>query len=245
MAQTREYPTTAATRPASSAYGVDGPASSEGQPRQRFYALRTLILPAVVVALIPVALLGALYWQDQFAFISTDNAIITGGLVQVGAPLASQVRQITVDVGQEVSRSQIVATVVGPSGQALSVRSPTEGVVAARHASPGDTLPAGRPILTLVDPNDLWVQAHIDETQIARVLPGQQVDVTVDSLGQTLRGRVLTVGAASGASLSAQGSTANPSIRVRQLVPVKIELDYRDLPLVHGGSAFVKIHIRA
>lgn len=242
--QTREYPTTT-VRTTSSTVGTDEAASSEDQPRQRLYALRMLILPSVIVALIPVALLGAMYWQDQIAFISTDNAIVTGGLVQVGTPLPGQVRQITVDVGQEVSRSQIIATVVGPSGQALSVRSPKEGVVAARHATPGDTLPAGRPILTLVDPTDLWVQAHIDETQIARVRPGQRVDVTVDSLGQTLGGRVVAVGAASGASLSAQGSTANSPMRVRQVIPVKIELDHENLSLVHGGSAFVKIHVRA
>lgn len=204
-----------------------------------------LILPSVIVALIPVALLGILYWQDQLTFISTDNAIVTGGLVQVGAPLPGQVRQITVDVGQEVSRNQIVATVVGPSGQALSVRSPIDGVVAARHATPGDTLPAGRPVLTLVDPTASWVQAHIDETQIARVRPGQRVDVTVDALGQTVGGRVVAVGAASGAALSAQGSPANPPIRVRQLIPVKIELDHENPSLMHGGSAYVKIHVRA
>lgn len=208
-----------------------------------------MVLPATALALLIVGFFGLLYWLDQTLYVFTDNAQVTGALVQIGSPGAGQVRTISVEVGDQVVRHQVLGTVAlssSPNAAQVQVRSPIEGVVVAIPASAGDVLAAGRPIMTLVDPANLWVQAQIDETRVGRVRPGQPVEVTVDSLGRVLAGRVAAIGTASAAALS-PSSQPNPSVyfvKVPQLVPVKIEVDYGGEPLVVGGSVAVKIRVQ-
>jgi multidrug resistance efflux pump len=125
------------------------------------------------------------------------------------------------------------------------VRSPIDGVVVARQGNPGDTVAVGQTVLTLIDPSRLWVEARIEESKIPRVQPGQSAEVTVDALGQSLPGRVSTVGRASSAtfSLLPQPNTSGIFTKVTQLVPVRIEVDYGQHPLILGTSVGVRIRV--
>ena len=102
---------------------------------------------------------------------------------------------------------------------------------------------SGRSLVTIADPSHLWVQAQIEETSLPRVRPGQRAEVTVDALGTTVPGRVVAVGRAAASYLRPPSSGASPFIKARQFVPVKIDLDYGNLPLVLGGSVAVKIRV--
>ena len=213
-------------------------------PTRKPYALRRIILPALIIVLLLSVVLGALYFMDQASYVSTDNAIITGTMVQLSAPSGGPVRSVLVEVGEGVERNQVLATLGGPGGQTLSLRSSIDGVVLARYANPGDTLAAGRPVLSVVDPLDLWAQANIDETLVARVRPGQIADVTVDAVGSTLQGRVLAVGRASIAATSPNAtSQGTGALRARPVVQVKIGFDEPVSALVFGGQAFVRIRV--
>ncbi len=134
----------------------------------------------------------------------------------------------------------------GTDDQQVPVRSPIDGIVVQRLGNPGDTVPVGQPIVTVVDPSALWVQAQIQETKIRRVHTGQAVDVKVDALGQTLPGRVMAVDRASAAtfSLLPQSNSSGSYTKVTQLVPVKIAVNYGREPLVLGSSVEVKIHVQ-
>jgi multidrug resistance efflux pump len=209
---------------------------------RRPYALRRIILPALIIVILLAVALGALYFFDQASYVSTDNAAITGTLVQLGPPNAGQLRSVAVDVGDSVEKNQVVATVTSAGGQSASLRSPLDGVVLARFANPGDTVTAGRPVVSLVDPSDLWVQAQLDESLVGRVRPGQVVDVTIDAVGSTLEGRVVTVGRASTASVS-PSANPNSNSRSKPVVPVKIAIEQLNPALVYGGQAFVRIHV--
>jgi multidrug resistance efflux pump len=179
--------------------------------------------------------------------------MVTGAVVQVGSPSAGQLRTVAFEVGDEVSRGQILATIAmttpqnapqAPVTQA-SVRAPIDGIVVARQSNPGEAVTSGRPILTLVDPTTLWVQAQIDEGQIGRVHPGQPADVTIAALGQTFPGRVAAVGPASTAAAQAISGAGLPGLqRSSQLVPIRVEVDYGNLSLVLGSSAAVKIRVQ-
>jgi multidrug resistance efflux pump len=206
---------------------------------------------------------GYRYYEDQRLYVSTDNALVSGQLVQVGSLNAGQIASVSVDIGDRVARDQVVAAVtmpsalsVGASGaaklgfrgtddQQALVRSPVDGVVVARPAGPGDTVAVGQSIVTVVDPKRLWVQANVEETRIGRVAPGRRADVTIDALSVTLPGRVLAVGRATAGtfSLIPQSNTTGNYTRVVQLVPVKVAVEYGDLPLTLGASASVRIRI--
>jgi multidrug resistance efflux pump len=234
------------------------PSAAGRSPRRRFLPL------AILVALaLGAASYGWQWYQDSLRYVSTENAQIAGRLLQVGAMAAGRVADVRYDVGQRVARDQVVARLYAPvpvgttaSGQPrlefrqtedalVEVTSPIDGLVVARSASPGDTLPAGQPILTLVDPRQLWVNANVEETQIRRVQPGQPVVVHVDALGQEVEGRVLAITPASAAtfSLLPQQNLSGSFTRQTQLVPVKIELPSIDARLTIGTSVRVKIRV--
>ncbi len=71
---------------------------------------------------------------------------------------------------------------------------PFAGTVTAVTLNVGEQAGTGTAVLTLVDPRSVRVDVSIDETDIGRVAPGQQANVTFDSLaGRTYQGRVLGV----------------------------------------------------
>ena len=204
-------------------------------------ALRAAMVPIIGLALALVVALGFLFWHDRSLYVTTDIAQVTGPTVEVTSPAVGQVRTVEVDVGDQVMRDQVVATISIP--RQVWLRSPIDGVVVARLVTPGDTVAIGRSMVTIADPTLLWVQAQVEETQVVRVHPGQYVEATVDALGTTLPGKVVAVGRAAASYLRPPTSGSSSFIKARQFVPVKIELDYGDLPLVLGGSVWVRIRV--
>src|SRR3989442_703969 len=59
--------------------------------------------------------------------------------------------------------------------------SPITGVVLRKNVEPGETVNPGISILTLMDPQDLWVRAYVPETEIGRLRIGQAATVSVDA----------------------------------------------------------------
>ncbi|WP_312342082.1 HlyD family secretion protein [Stutzerimonas nitrititolerans] len=108
------------------------------------------------------------------------------------------------------------------------VHAPIGGVVAQRRARVGGYARAGEPLLTLVPLDKLYIEANFRETQLARVQPGQPVDISVDALpGVLFKGHVESLGPASGASFSTvppHNATGNFT-KIVQRLPVRIALD--------------------
>jgi multidrug resistance efflux pump len=244
--------------PASTGNGLAAAPPATGRSPRRLLPL------AVLVALaIGAGSYGWRWYQESIHYVSTENAQIAGRMLQVGALAAGRVDEVRYDVGQRVGRDQVVARLYAPvpvgttaSGQPrlefrqtadalVEVTAPIDGLVVARSANPGDTVPAGQPILTLIDPRQLWVNANVEETQIRRVQPGQTVEVYVDALGQEVEGRVLAITPASAStfSLLPQQNLSGSFTKQIQLVPVKIELPSGDARLTIGTSVRVRIRV--
>ncbi|RYE45590.1 MAG: HlyD family secretion protein [Hyphomicrobiales bacterium] len=109
-----------------------------------------------------------------------------------------------------------------------SVVAPVDGVVAQRKARVGGYARVGEPLLTLVPLDALYVEANFRETQLARVRIGQPVEILVDALpGVSLKGRVESLGPASGVSFSPvppHNATGNFT-KIVQRLPVRIQLE--------------------
>src|SRR6185312_5336352 len=83
------------------------------------------------------------------------------------------------------------------------VRAPIDGVVGDRQAEPGDYVQPGSRLLTLVPLDAVYVTANFKETQIARMLPGQNARIKVDALpGVMLKGEVDSFAPGSGSQFS-------------------------------------------
>ena len=68
---------------------------------------------------------------------------------------------------------------------------PFAATVGAVHASPGEPVSAGAPVVTVVDRRRLRAEVLLDEVDVTRVRPGQPATVTFESAsGRTARGSV-------------------------------------------------------
>ncbi len=107
------------------------------------------------------------------------------------------------------------------------VEAPVGGVVSKRSVEPGQIVQTGQPLFALVDLDDLWVTANFKETQLAHMRPGQPARVKVDAYGDTLKGHVDSIAAATGSrfSLLPPENASGNFVKVVQRVPVKIVLE--------------------
>ena len=104
------------------------------------------------------------------------------------------------------------------------LRAPVSGLVSQRNMEPGQTVSKGQPLVSIVPLEDVWVTANFKESQLAKMRPGQPVEIEVDAYGKTYKGHVDSIAAATGARFSLlppENATGN-YVKVVQRVPVKI-----------------------
>jgi len=231
---------------------------------------RYLILGAagLILAIVGASIFGFDQWSKSDLsgrFVSSNNAQVVADLVQVGSINAGRIVAMDVDVGSTVLEGQVIAVVDIPAvisrssitdtskmgfrdvqDQLFEVVAPRSGVIAARWAKKGDTLPAGQRIATLVDQRRVWIEANIDEKKIERVRPGQPVEIEITGRDGKLTGKVETVSPVTAATLASPSDRglAGNGRRVVQVIPVKIRLDEDNLSLIPGSSAEITIWVR-
>lgn len=252
-------PRSAAASPARLA-DLDLPPRRKGRGKV-FLLLVPILLGAVAVGVT----FGYRYWYESTYFVSTDNAQITGDLVQVGSLNAGRIVASRMEIGATVRTGQELAVVAMPrqvgstmagasprmdvvqtTDMLVPVQSPMDGVIAARTGFVGATVAAGQPIYTIVDPRNVWVRANIEEGKLWQIKPGQRVAIHVDALNRDVGGRVQAIAPASAAtfSLLPTGNVSGNFVKVTQYVPIKIVPDEIDAILPLGTSVEVRIEVR-
>lgn len=127
------------------------------------------------------------------------------------------------------------------------ILSPIDGVVSQVIADAGERVQPGQPIAIVNDPQDVWVEANIEETEIRDIRVGQPVTVDVDAYPrQTFQGKVWQIGAATRSEFAIipAGSASAHFIKVTQRLPVKIALDNRAGLLKPGMMVVVGIRVK-
>ncbi len=111
--------------------------------------------------------------------------------------------------------------------QHTRVWAPANGIVGDVALRPGSFVTAGRALFALVETSEVWVDANVKETDLARIRPGQPARVTVDLLpGKTFHGEVESLSPASGAAFSLlppENATGN-WVKVTQRFPVRVRI---------------------
>jgi membrane fusion protein (multidrug efflux system) len=129
------------------------------------------------------------------------------------------------------------------------VRAPHAGIVSRRVVEVGQTTSPDRPLLALVERDDVWIVANFKEDQLASIRPGQRVDVRFDTFGRhDFTGHVDSVAGATGArfALIPPDNATGNFVKVVQRVPVLIRLDGASgVELRPGMSADVTVHTGA
>jgi HlyD family secretion protein len=112
---------------------------------------------------------------------------------------------------------------------------PTNGIVDTRVALQGEVVAAGQPIVTLVNQDDLWVRADVEETYIDRIRLGDKLQVRLPS-GATRDGTVFY------RSVDADYATQRDVSRTKRDIKtfeIRLRCDNSDRALALGMTAYV------
>ncbi|MBJ3816072.1 multidrug efflux MFS transporter periplasmic adaptor subunit EmrA [Shimwellia pseudoproteus] len=149
---------------------------------------------------------------------------------------------------------QQAATQVRDSWLALQrtrIVSPITGYVSRRAVQVGAQISPSTPLMAIVPAAQIWIDANFKETQLAHMRIGQSATVVSDIYGDDVKysGKVVGLDMGTGSAFSllpAQNATGN-WIKVVQRLPVRIELDPRQVaqhPLRIGLSTLVTVDTR-
>ncbi len=120
------------------------------------------------------------------------------------------------------------------------LRAPIDGLVDVRAARAGEFVAAGQPVLTLVDPDDLWVRVDVEESYIDRVRLGDRMAIRLPS-GQEREGTVVYRGVDAGYATQRDVSRTKRDIRTFE---VRLRADNADRRLAVGMTAYVHFPVR-
>lgn len=116
---------------------------------------------------------------------------------------------------------------------------PTDAVVETVSIRPGDLVPAGRIVISMLEASQLWVKVYVPETDLAHVRVGQNATVHVDSFGsRAFQGHVGQI--ASQAEFLPR-NVQTKSDREHEVFGVKIYVDNAQQVLKSGMSATVRL----
>ncbi|MGN6388095.1 MAG: HlyD family secretion protein [Burkholderiaceae bacterium] len=153
---------------------------------------------------------------------------------------AAQAQVQTAEAAVKVARANIDAAQLQLSYTHLTA--PIAGRVTKRSVELGSYVDAGHPVMAIVS-DDLWVTANYKETELARMHPGEDVQIVIDAYPDvTFHGKVDSIQRATGSyfsTLPAENATGN-YVKVVQRVPVKIVFDDKrigDYLIAPGMSA--------
>ena len=108
--------------------------------------------------------------------------------IQKGAPRERIDAQRALVRQAEAALAQVDAQTIN-----AVIKAPFAGTVTVRHREPGEAVPAGAPVLTVMNPLDRWVRIYVREDQIGRVSVGQKAEIRSDSDDQVRNGQVVFI----------------------------------------------------
>ncbi len=125
----------------------------------------------------------------QVARSQADQAQEQLKLVQSGPRSERiQAQEAAVEQARATWKAQLAAL------DLMTVTAPFDGIVTVRHREPGETVGAGAPVVTLMNPADRWVRIYVPENRVGRVALGEAAAITSDSFpGKSYRGTVTTI----------------------------------------------------
>jgi HlyD family secretion protein len=120
------------------------------------------------------------------------------------------------------------------------ISAPVAGIVDTRAALQGEVVNPGQAIVTLINPDDLWVRADVEETYIDRIHLGDRLQVKLPS-GAVREGTVFY------RSVDADYATQRDVSRTKRDIKtfeIRMRCDNRDRSLAIGMTAYVTLPLK-
>lgn len=197
--------------------------------------------------------LGYYYYYQGTHYIKTEDARIAGDSYKVMAKIPGEITRFNVNEGDVLRQNEVIAeqdvTNVDLSMINKSiVRAPIDGTVIKLLAKEHEVVSTATPVAMMMNMDELYITANIEETDIQKIQVGQNVDITVDTLGDvTLAGKVRKIGEASNSvfSLVPAVNTSGNFSKVTQRIPIEVAIAKpANVDLIPGTNVVIKIHIK-
>jgi HlyD family secretion protein len=159
----------------------------------------------------------------QTSALKIQSRMQLGSLKLMQSQAACQLVNARAELAKvEAARDQLI------KGSGLyKICSPVDGICTACMVQPGDLVAAGQVLVTIEDPQKVYMRAFVPEGQIAAVKTGQAALVRLDSppAGRTLKAHVSSIDQA---ACFTPESIYFPDDRVRQVFGLKLRIDNPD-----------------
>jgi multidrug resistance efflux pump len=115
------------------------------------------------------------------------------------------------------------------------IHAPINGIVDVRAARQGEVVAAGQPIVTLINPDEFWVRADVEETYIDRVKIDDKLTIRLPS-GEEREGTIFYRGVDAGFATQRDVSRTKRDIKTFE---IRLRVDNSDRRLAVGMTAYV------
>jgi multidrug resistance efflux pump len=218
--------------------------------------MRRIIFIPILIFLALAAIGGAVAYliYDNYTYYNTDDAQVTGQIINISAPATGILSSLnikqgdTVTQGESIGQVTMAPTQTNPSGSTINLTSPMNGTILQVPVVINQAVAPGLEIASVTNLNTLTITAYVDENSINNVSVGQAVDIHIDAYGDTsFTGHVQLIIQASAGQFSLlpnEDPTSGNFTKVGQRIPVIITLDgTAGKDIVPGMSAEVTIHL--
>ena len=138
------------------------------------------------------------------ATLGREQSVFRQGLNNTAQVQAARAQLVSAQADADAARSTLTLLQSAPGGSVnVPIRAPIAGVVQTREVALGELVQADAPLLTVVNLQNVALEAALFEADAARVQVGAPVTITSDAApGQRFQGRISYI-----------GSTVNPETR--------------------------------
>jgi membrane fusion protein, multidrug efflux system len=166
----------------------------------------------------------------EAAVKTTQKASKGVDLAETGYAQIREVELLTAVKKEAVEDARRALAAAEDTLRYTQIRAPFPGVVVKRYRNLGDFLSAGVAVLSMYNPDLLYVEANLEETRLPGVASGNSVELHIDAFAEPFGGRVVWINKSTGAqfALMPRNVVSGEFTKVVQRVPVRIQIEKDD-----------------
>jgi HlyD family secretion protein len=157
--------------------------------------------------------------------LERDRALLAGNAIGQETYDKSVLARSLIESDLAQARAQVQALEAVLAN--MTVKASFDGVITVRHREPGETVGAGAPVLTLMNPDDRWVRIYIPEQRIGAVHLGQKAAIASDTWPDKRYGGTVVFIAAQAEFTPKNVQTSEERVKLVYAVKVRIGDDPR------------------
>jgi membrane fusion protein (multidrug efflux system) len=169
---------------------------------------------------------------------STQKAAKGVDLSETGNDQIREVELLTIVKKENVEDARRALEAAETNLRFTQIRAPLPGVIVKRYRHLGDFASPGVAILSMYNPDLIYVTANLEENRLRGVAPGNPVELQLDAFTDPFCGRVVWIDKSTGAqfALMPRNVVSGEFTKVVQRIPVRIAIEKDERwPLLRAG----------